>query len=236
MHENHGIVAFRKAILDLISPIIQQHSKSPDGKLQKVDRSSLSQKERTRLDVAHHFIEITSSLERLREIATLLRFAPPRSAKVSRVSYLRLLMELYIQELYVLEQRLLSFAKWTERRLSRSKRNSALQASRMAKATKHVFNGKSGIRSRHVHRLRFDTEELNNLSMFELVATHSSEKETEAPFKKNADLAYKLARRNAVTEVRHELAQVLKYVNSYLSIMYGLVFSDLLQTPNHKSQ
>ncbi len=228
MPEKHGLVAFRKAILDLTTPVIQRHSKLPRTKSQRVGRLSLPEGDRPKVDVFVYFMEISDSLDRLREIATLLTLDPPRSPKVSRESYLRLLMEFYIQELYVLEQRLSSFAKWAEKRLRRKKHISASRASTLAKATKLVFANKSGIRSKHVHKLRFDTEELENLSMFELVAAHAQDDETKARFTMNADSAYILARQNAVTDVRRELAQILKFVNTYFSSAYGIIVDDLL--------
>jgi hypothetical protein len=62
-------------------------------------------------EIFYGFSEIGSALDALKLTEELLRLAPPRSKRIDKDSYLKFLVGSYLQELYILEQRLTAYAK-----------------------------------------------------------------------------------------------------------------------------
>jgi len=108
--ENGSFATFCTDVIEVYRAVLQRHLNAKG--VPEASRSSLSKEEIKTVDVFVHFSEISNSLDRLREIALLLRSAPPKSSKISKVSYLKFLVESHLQELYILRERLRKCVIW----------------------------------------------------------------------------------------------------------------------------
>lgn len=114
-------------------------------------------------DVFHGFTEIGSALDALALTEELLRLAPPRSKRIDKDSYLKFLVGSYLQELYILEQRLTAYAK----KISRLYCNPSLPTA-VRRIVYEPLEGIIGTRGAHVHHRRFTDERLDMVSSLAL--------------------------------------------------------------------
>jgi hypothetical protein len=114
-------------------------------------------------EIFNGFTEIGNALDALALVEILLRLAPPRSKRVDKDSYIKFLVGSYLQEMYILEQRLTAYAT----KLSRLYRKPSLP-----KAVRGVvfepLEGLIGTRGAHVHQRRFSDEHLDSVTTFAL--------------------------------------------------------------------
>ena len=120
------------------------------------------------------FSEINASIERLSQALVYLSHYPRsrvfRFHRLSEASWLRYHIEAYLQEAYILVERLKAFLKRTERTASRcgdpNGRNSARKFRSAVDASfKNIVQARAG----HVHKHRFEDEELRNLDTLVLL-------------------------------------------------------------------
>lgn len=114
-------------------------------------------------DIFYGFTEIGSALDTLALTEELLRLAPPRSKRIDRDSYLKFLVGSYLQELYILEQRLTAYAK----KLSRLYRRPSLPAG-VRRVVYEPLEDIINTRGAHVHQRRFTDERLDRVSTLAL--------------------------------------------------------------------
>lgn len=109
--------------------------------------------------IFYGFTEIISSIEALELSESLLGLAPPRSKRVNKDNYLKFLVGAYLQEVYILEQRLTAYA----RKISRLYRKPSL-SSLVRQIVYEPLKGIIETRGSHVHERRFSDERLDMLS------------------------------------------------------------------------
>lgn len=113
----------------------------------------------TFVEIFRGFTEIGDALDALALTEDLLRLAPPRSKRIDRDSYLKFLVGSYLQEMYILEQRLTAYAK----KLSRLYRRPSLPAA-VRRVVFEPLQGLINTRGSHVHQRRFTDESLDRVS------------------------------------------------------------------------
>lgn len=136
--------------------------------------------------------EIHSALDALELTRQLMLRAPPRSVAIKRHEYLRYLIGNYLQEVYILRERLITYAK----KLSRIYKPGSPWAEHLDALPKLVENSFAAMtqhRGLHVHSERYEDEELNYLSMLYTIvysADHLAPAE-HAIYKREAGKLYK---------------------------------------------
>ena len=113
--------------------------------------------------VFYGFTEISAALEGLSLTEVLIGVAPPRAKRIEKDRYLNFLVGAYLQEVYILEQRLTAYAK----KISRLYRKPALPSA----ARRIVYEPLAGIidtRGVHVHSHRFTDAHLDMVSTMAL--------------------------------------------------------------------
>ena len=230
-YQKAGFDSFREHILKVVWPFIANRMEADKGTFTKVDRSSMSRKELIAADLFARFMEISNSLDRLHEILSLLRNAPPRTAKISKVQYLTFLVEAYLNELFLLRERLRTLAIWISRRLRRSKPGLATRMSRLAENTARMLDRTTEARSRHVHESRFSTEDLIIASNFEFLAQHTrGDRQHVGKWISLADVKYKDTREDFVLRISEQLDGIKKIVDIYFDAAGPVVFGELVQS------
>lgn len=113
--------------------------------------------------VFYGFTEISEALDALSLTEVLIRLAPPRSKKIEKDRYLKLLVSAYLQEIYILEQRLTAYAK----KISRLYHKPSLP-SLVHHVVYEPLEGIISTRGAHVHSRRFTDEHLDIVSTMAL--------------------------------------------------------------------
>lgn len=114
-------------------------------------------------EVFYGFTEINSALDTLTLTEELLRLAPPRSKRIDKDNYLKFLVGSYLQEVYILEQRLTAYAK----KISRMYRKPTLPAL-VKQIVYEPMQAIINIRGAHVHQRRFTNDRLDMVSTMAL--------------------------------------------------------------------
>lgn len=113
--------------------------------------------------IFYGFTEITSALDALWLTELLIGAAPPRAKGIEKDHYLQFLVGAYLQEIYILEQRLTAYAK----KISRLYRKPTLPSA----ARRIVYEPLERIintRGAHVHTHRFTDQHLDTVSTMAL--------------------------------------------------------------------
>ena len=166
-------------------------------------------------DIFHGFNEVTSALEALKLLEELLSLAPPRSKRVDKDSYLKFLVGSYLQEMYILEQRLTAYAK----KLSRLYRNASLP--RMVNDVVYQpLKGLISTRGAHVHERRFSDELLDSVSTLALFRQVGHE------IGEDLEFEYKLAQRDWSKRVRENNQSTRLIVDQYCTLLEAVICKD----------
>jgi hypothetical protein len=159
--------------------------------------------------VFYGFTEITNALEALNLTEALIGLAAPRSKRVMKDEYLKFLVGAYLQEVYILEQRLSSYAK----KLCRLYKLSG----ELPMLLESVHSALSGIvltRGSHVHQQRFSDQKLEILSSLALISKFKEE------FTDDLHFEYKLAQSHwrKTVKANNEATRVL--LDCYFDILF----------------
>lgn len=122
------------------------------------------------------FMEITDTYEALEFSAKLLSVASPRSKKIAKEKYIRFVVNTYLQDVYILKERLNAYATKIKRMHDRMGRSGLTEAHIQPLFTpvKEQLQGLVDVRGAHVHQTRFSDERLSEASSFELLVQFDS--------------------------------------------------------------
>lgn len=158
------------------------------------------------------FIEISDTLEALALTETLLGLAAPRSSKVKKDEYLKYLVGAYLQEVYILEQRLTAYAKKMLRLYNHPAHIPALEDS-----IQSTFGGITRTRGAHVHSQRFTDEMLDMLARTSLVSIFKPE------FAEDLHFEYKYVQRQWRKIVKTNNAATRAFLDQYFDELFVLI-------------
>ncbi len=138
-------------------------------------KPALTREERFSADAFSGFIEINETIERLQDIQVYIRRFPFSNTRITRERYLRMHVEAYFHELYILRERLLSYGKRMTRayRSGPSKEPARIAGQRLEALVTNRMAVMVATRNHHVHKSRFDEAHLRNLGAIELIARNS---------------------------------------------------------------
>ena len=187
----------------------------PVWKKRKAGESHRLPTDGTFLDIFHGFTEIGSALETLALTEELLHLAPPRSKRVDKDSYLKFLVGSYLQEMYILEQRLTAYAK----KLSRLYRSPSLP-DRVRPVIYEPLEGLIKTRGEHVHQRRFSDERLDYVSSLAFFRRLGHE------LGEDLEIEYELAQREWRKRVRENNRETRRIVNQYCALLEVVICKD----------
>lgn len=104
----------------------------------------------------HGFREIESTLETLSLIEAMIGVAAPRSRAVPKHEYLKFLIGAYLQEVYILEQRLTAYT-------TKIQRAYRFDATTILQSVQETFGGIVLFRGEHVHSKRYVDDRIDIL-------------------------------------------------------------------------
>jgi hypothetical protein len=165
--------------------------------------------------VFYGFNEIESALGALALTEELLRLAPPRSKRIDKDSYLKFLVGSYLQELYILEQRLTAYSK----KVSRLYNNPSLPAE-VRRVVYEPLEEIINTRGAHVHRRRFTDERLDmvsTLALFRRVGHQLGE---------DLEFEYKFAQLDWSKRVKANNKATRALVDQYCTLLKAVICKD----------
>ncbi|MCS3807746.1 hypothetical protein [Xanthomonas sp. 4461] len=170
MSENKGLELFQEALIDWVSSVVKPENASdpaayPANELELIDK------------VFRRFTEITDAVDRLDLSLSFINGNLPRRKGLKLYDYLMYHLTFYIQEVYILNERMDLYAK-TILRLKK-KYGLPFDEAKCKQLIEEVRLPLSGIvltRGKHVHDRAMDDEGLRELAMFSFLAVHASDK------------------------------------------------------------
>jgi hypothetical protein len=174
------------------------------------------------------FTEILDSTQILEDIVTYVRRIPYSRSGVPRLRSLRFMVEAYLNEVYLLKERLialLNVLKKTYRKTGREKEVLRRIQPLFTSVSRSLINI-SQVRDSHVHATRYSDREMDRLSLLEILSKENSKasKESEALFKALYRSAYQTARENWVRTMKTNDARIKKLLDVYFDLVFGIVF------------
>jgi hypothetical protein len=165
------------------------------------------------------FTEITDTFDALEFSSVLLSVASPRSKKVSKEKYLKFVVNTYLQDVYILKERLKTYATQIKRMHDKMGRTDLTQKhiDPLFETVIGAFKGLVDTRSGHVHGKRYTDESLSDASSMALIAEHYPEFDSHYNFSlTNAKREWK----NRMENNNKETAKLLnKYFNELLKVV-----------------
>ena len=175
------------------------------------------------------FSEIHSSLESMKNTEVYLSRFPFPKTRISRPSYLKYHVENYLNEVYICEQRLLSYLTKIGREYRKDMRHAEVLA-----ATRPLFrivndslNGIVTTRGQHVHERRFSSVELDRLELMNLYTSINGEDMDEftAALKPYFQSEYRRIRSEWQRRVRDNNGVLGKLLDEYAERLNPVLFS-----------
>jgi len=165
------------------------------------------------------FNEISSSLENIRLTLSFISIIPPKSKKINRSDYLKYHVHVYLQEIYILKERLNEYATIIQRKYS--KINKGIDIKEFMKPLfqliKITFKDITNARSQHVHSERFSDNDLDWLSSTTFLSKFHQE--YEIPSK----MAYKKASQKWKKTIKNNIEEINKIIDIYFDTIYVII-------------
>lgn len=116
--------------------------------------------------------EIINTIEAIENIAIYARSFPYKRQGISQAIYLKYHIENYLNELYLLKNRLISYVKLIDKSYKRSKRYEQVAKSILPlhSLVTDILERYIKVRGAHVHQYRYSDEDFNRLSTLELLS------------------------------------------------------------------
>ena len=169
------------------------------------------------------FTEIHNSYYSLLDIEVYLRRFPYHNTGVSRTRYLAYHMENYLNEVYILKERLISYCTIVGRLYRNDQTLKDLLKTAMKDLSGIVqksLKGITDVRRTHVHGTRFTDENLDRLSTYEMIS-HGPNKIP--PLKILYNSTYRNTRKEYSVTIKRNNEQIRKILDTYFEVLYAVV-------------
>jgi len=234
----NGLERFQSAMLTAMRPYllsaIEQYRQDFEHAIKnrlfnlkgpRVVNRALTPKDRFLGKMFGAFNELQKSFETLEDIAFYVARFPYRNTRVTPERHLQFCVEAYLNEVYLLQERLLAFVKLVERQYKKDKDEAfaRIQFQSLADSIRQSLKGVVGARATHVHEVRFTDPDIDRLSMIALLSRNRDGKSDEL-----RRVYFRLEYDDAKGKWRDKLSQNNKTIRSMLDMvydnLYGLIF------------
>lgn len=166
------------------------------------------------------FVEINNSYEVLLDLSVLISRFPYNLTRITRVRYLRHNIEGFLNEVYLLKERLVTFTKTLERYYREESLGQLCKKLRgIVEATLQPLTVQRGS---HVHRVRYSDEDLDRLEMLELLSNYPDS----SRFIYYYDQKYKELRKKWKARIDESNSAIKKLLDYYCNQLFDYVFDD----------
>lgn len=235
----NGFANFRMAFVNAAIPVLDEMRTTNADEYGEVfanilfDREGarslkrpLSLREQLFMKLWHGFIEINNSFEALNDVPLYIRHFPSNATQISKLRYLHYHIINYVNEVYILTERLAAYTTVVSRAYqnSPSLKQMKIQLER-AKKLPEVFDSFVRVRGAHVHVARYDDDDLDRLQLLELLSNVPDNKEPGL-----SRLLYQRAirtTRKKWLEIMAKNNQLIKVIlDIYFNVLHQIIFND----------
>ena len=165
------------------------------------------------------FNEISSSLENIKLTLSFISIIPPKSKKINRSDYLKYHIHVYLQEIYILKERLNEYATKIQRKYSKINKEIDIKKimKPLFKLVKITLEGITNERSKHVHSKRFSDTDLDWLSSTTFLSAHHDEYEA------ISKIAYKKVNLKWKKTIKNNIKEINKIIDIYFDTIYVII-------------
>lgn len=204
MSEETGFLRFQRLMADFaqenLDPFLS-HLKEGNVISQPPDKNFTA--------VFYGFTDISATLDALKLTETLIGLSPPRSSKVNKDDYLKFLVGAYLQEVYILEQRLTAYGK----KMSRLYKSNGLPE-KVKKVVYEPLEKIITIRGSHVHQERYTDDDLNTVSTYVLFSRFKE------AYVEDVHFEYAQARRKWKRQIEENNRATASIVDQYFDLLF----------------
>ncbi|HIP33552.1 MAG TPA: hypothetical protein EYG89_02200 [Bacteroidia bacterium] len=216
----NGYEKFEKLMADFIPKFVE-----PIAKQKLEDPSFFSTQNDMEFIIFNGFSEISSSLDTLRLIELFIKTNPPKENGINYSNYLTYHVHNYLQEMYILKERLKTYSKKIQRKYNKVIDEEVLKATveslmKIVLEALNCITGDGGVRNLHVHSEKFKDDELNWLSSTTFLANFHDE------FKIQSEIAYETAKNKWQNTVENNNKELSKLIDIYFNTIYTIISID----------
>jgi hypothetical protein len=170
--------------------------------------------------------EIINTIEAIENIAIYARSFPYKRQGISQAIYLKYHIENYLNELYLLKNRLISYLKVIDKSYKRSKRYEQVAKSigPLYSLVGNILEGYIKVRGTHVHQYRYSDNDFNRLSTLELLSR--GEEEFSKIIKNLYNDAYRETRKIWVEKIKTDIVGIHKLLEYYFKGLLTAISKD----------
>ncbi len=168
------------------------------------------------------FTEISASLENIKLTLAFISIVPPKSKKINRSDYLKYHIHVYLQEIYILKERLNEYATKIQRKYSKIKKETDLKEfmAPLFKIVKITLGDITNTRSNHVHSERYTDDDLSWLSSTTFLSKFNNK------FEIPSQMAYKKTKRKWKTTIENNSKEINNIIDIYFDTIFTIVTKD----------
>ena len=168
------------------------------------------------------FLEINKSYQSMQNILVYISTHPYQKKKISIIDYFQYNIENYIQEIYIMKERLISYLRKLKHAYSKSKLFNEVKigTNKLEAIIERSFEGAIKRRTYHVHEIRYSDRDIDRLSLFDTLS--SSEDKKLARF---MNIGYTVA----FKEIRSKWQKTIKNNSKEILHMIDLMFKKILE-------
>jgi hypothetical protein len=179
------------------------------------------------------YYEISKSYDNLTDIRVYLQRLPSQKSGISKVRYISYHLENYINEAYILENRLKTYATILLRKNKNLASDEYIEKIRapLFELVKETFKNIHALRGVHVHQSRFSDDDLERALVWELIIVYDpsslNPNLVKIPeFKQMTNYSLRKARKKWVDYVTSSNEAVKKILDAYFDTLYPIVFDE----------
>ncbi len=178
--------------------------------------------------------EIMKTIEAIENVSIYIRTFPYKKYQISSLSYLQYHVENYLNEIYILKNRLISYLNILEKTYSKTELNKEIARTikPLYPGISTAFRGYVDIRGGHVHELRYSDKDFDKLSTLELFARLEDKLGNISRHLYRTE--YHKVRKKWTVKIKTDLKAINQFLDYYFEQLASLLFkSEALFIPPH---
>lgn len=169
--------------------------------------------------IFYGFTEITNTFDALKLSSVLISVAPPRSKKVNSDEYMKYVVNTYLQDVYILKERLNTYATKIKRMHNKAGKKELVDQfiEPLFSYVKSSFDGIVSTRGMHVHSSRYSDDALDDVTQMALISRYDSS------LKPHYNYSYKKAQKTWTLRMANNNEDTQKILDHYFSEIIKVV-------------
>ena len=174
------------------------------------------------------WIEINSSYDSLCNIVIYIRRFPYSKEGITPTTYMRYNLENYLNELYLLKERLIGYINRAIKSYANSKdfKKKKDAASVLKKTVENAFRNYANARGSHIHQHRYDDFDLNRLNLFERLMKGPATDDLTVLIKKLHKKTVSEVKKKWIAKITEDISAIKNLLDVFFSVMYSIISSN----------